>query len=87
MAATIAIATLIGALMNFTPIDPIKALFWSAVVNGVAAAPVMAMMMILTMRKDIMGKFTLPRVLKAIGWLATAVMALTIVAMVVTPFL
>ncbi len=83
----IAAATIIGAILNFTPIDPIKALFWSAVINGVAAAPVMAMMMIMTMRKDIMGAFTLPRALQAIGWLATAVMAMTIVAMVVTPFL
>jgi NRAMP (natural resistance-associated macrophage protein)-like metal ion transporter len=84
--AAIAVATLIGAIMNFTPIDPIKALFWSAVVNGVAAAPVMAMMMILTMRKDIMGQFTLPLPLQAIGWLATAVMTMTIVAMAVTAF-
>ena len=56
-------------------------------INGVAAAPVMAMMMIMTMRKDIMGAFTLPRALQALGWLSTAVMAMTIVAMVVTPFL
>jgi Mn2+/Fe2+ NRAMP family transporter len=80
----IAAATIIGAIMNFTPIDPIKALFWSAVVNGVVAAPVMAMMMILTMRRDIMGSFTLPRPLQAVGWCATIVMALTIVAMAVT---
>jgi Mn2+/Fe2+ NRAMP family transporter len=80
----IAAATIVGAIMNFTPIDPIKALFWSAVINGVAAAPVMAMMMILTMRRDIMGTFTLPRTLQAVGWLATIVMALTIIAMGVT---
>ena len=80
----IAAATIIGAIMNFTPIDPIKALFWSAVVNGIVAAPVMAMMMILTMRRDIMGAFTLPRPLQAVGWLATIVMAATIVAMAVT---
>ena len=83
----IAAGTIIGALMNFSPIDPIKALFWSAVINGVAAAPIMAMMMILTMRRDIMGSFTLPRPLQIIGWLATIVMGLTIVAMVVTPFM
>jgi NRAMP (natural resistance-associated macrophage protein)-like metal ion transporter len=83
----IAVATIAGAVMNFTPIDPIKALFWSAVVNGVVAAPVMAMMMILTMRRDIMGSFTLPRPLQMIGWLATIVMAMTIVAMVVTAFI
>jgi NRAMP (natural resistance-associated macrophage protein)-like metal ion transporter len=80
----IAAATLIGAIMNFTPIDPIKALFWSAVINGVAAAPIMTMMMILSMRRDVMGSFTLPRPLQAIGWLATIVMGLTIVAMAVT---
>ena len=80
----IAVATIIGAVMNFTPIDPIKALFWSAVINGVAAAPIMAMMMILTMRRDIMGGFTLPRPLQIVGWLATIVMAMTIVAMAVT---
>jgi NRAMP (natural resistance-associated macrophage protein)-like metal ion transporter len=83
----LAAATLVGAILNFTPIDPIRALFWSAVVNGVAAAPIMAMMMILSMRKDIMGEFTLPRPLQAIGWLATVVMATTIVAMVVTAFM
>jgi Mn2+/Fe2+ NRAMP family transporter len=83
----IAVATAIGGVMNFTPIDPIKALFWSAVVNGVAAAPIMAMMMILTMRRDIMGDFTLPRPLQGLGWLATLVMATTIVAMAVTAFL
>jgi NRAMP (natural resistance-associated macrophage protein)-like metal ion transporter len=82
----IAAATILGAAMNFSPIDPIKALFWSAVVNGVAAAPVMAMMMLLTMRRDVMGTFTLPRALQVAGWLATLVMALTIVAMVVTAF-
>ncbi len=60
--------------MNFTPIDPIKALFWSAVINGVAAAPIMAMMMLMTMRRDVMGEFTLPRGLLVIGWLATGVM-------------
>ena len=79
-------ATIVGAALNFSPIDPIKALFWSAVVNGVAAAPVMAMMMMLTVRKDIMGQFTLSLPLKLIGWVATAVMALTVVAMVFTAF-
>ena len=82
----IAAATLIGAVMNFTPIDPIKALFWSAVINGVAAAPIMAMMMLLTMRRDIMGGFTLPRALQAIGWIATIVMGVATVAMIVTAF-
>jgi Mn2+/Fe2+ NRAMP family transporter len=45
--AAIAIATLIGAVLNFRPLDPIKALFWSAVINGVAAVPIMVMIMLL----------------------------------------
>jgi len=66
----------IGAVMNFTPIDPIKALFWSAVINGVVAVPVMAMMMLLAVRRAVMGKFVLPRSLQVIGWIATAVTGL-----------
>jgi NRAMP (natural resistance-associated macrophage protein)-like metal ion transporter len=79
--ATIAMAMVIGAGLNFSAIDPIKALYWSAVVNGVVAVPVMVMMMRLTMRKTIMAGFTLPRPLQAIGWLATGVMAVTVAAM------
>ncbi len=45
--AVIAVATLLGVLLNFSPIDPIKALFWSAVINGVVAVPVMVLMMML----------------------------------------
>ncbi|MDB5562770.1 MAG: natural resistance-associated macrophage family protein [Hyphomicrobiales bacterium] len=81
---TIVLATLVGAAMNFSAIDPIKALFWSAVINGIVAAPVMAAMMLLGQRKDVMGKFTLPRGLRIFGWFATTVMALTVVALAVT---
>ena len=48
---TIALATLVGAILNFTPLDPIKALFWSAVINGVAAVPIMVMIMLMASRK------------------------------------
>jgi NRAMP (natural resistance-associated macrophage protein)-like metal ion transporter len=82
--ATIAIATIIGAGLNFTPIDPIKALFWSAVINGVVAVPVMAIMMLLATRPKIMGRFTLTRGLVIVGWLATGVMALAAVGMLIT---
>ncbi|UAK23086.1 NRAMP family divalent metal transporter [Sphingomonas nostoxanthinifaciens] len=71
----IAVATALGVLMNLTPIDPIKALFWSAVINGVAAVPIMALMMIMSTNKRVMGNFQLPIGSKLIGWLATAVMA------------
>jgi NRAMP (natural resistance-associated macrophage protein)-like metal ion transporter len=82
--ATIAVATLIGILTNFVDIDPIKALFWSAVLNGVVAVPLMIVMMLMTMRPEVMGNFILPRPLWAMGWLSTAVMAFTVVTMFAT---
>ncbi|MGX5826853.1 Nramp family divalent metal transporter [Mesorhizobium sp. 43Arga] len=80
--ATIAVATLLGACLNFTPVNPIKALYWSAVVNGVVAVPVMAVMMLMTARRDIMGESTVPLLIRAIGWIATAVMAVAAIVMI-----
>jgi len=74
----------IGVGLNFTKIDPIKALFWSAVINGVVAVPVMVMMMLLSSRRAVMGRFVLPGPLKVIGWLATAVMGAAAVGMFAT---
>jgi Mn2+/Fe2+ NRAMP family transporter len=82
--ATIVIATAIGALMNFTPINPIKALFWAAVINGIVAVPVMAVMMLLSTKTAIMGRFTVHGPLRFVGCLATAVMAVAAVAMFVS---
>jgi len=82
----IAAATLIGVALNFTPIDPVKALYWSAVLNGLAAVPVMAVMMHLSHRKAIMGTFTLPVALSVLGWISTAVMGLAAVALIVSWF-
>ncbi len=79
--ATIAAGMVLGAALNFSAIDPIKALYWSAVLNGVVAVPVMAVMMHLTMRPAIMSRFTLPTGLRVMGWLATAAMAATVLAM------
>ena len=81
---TIVAATAIGALMNFTPIDPIKALVVAAVINGVVSVPVMAVMMLLATRDKVMGVFTINRALLWTGWLATAVMAAAVVAMAVS---
>jgi NRAMP (natural resistance-associated macrophage protein)-like metal ion transporter len=80
----IAVATLVGATLNFTPLDPIKALFWSAVINGVAAVPIMIMIMHLSSRRAVMRQFALGPVLKTFGWLATAVMAAAAVGMFAT---
>jgi Mn2+/Fe2+ NRAMP family transporter len=85
--STIAAATAIGVLINFLPIDPIKALYWSAVINGVVAAPVMAIMMLMTSNSRIMGQFKISRPLQVIGWTATLVMAAATVGMVVTQFI
>lgn len=84
--AMIAAATAIGVGLNFTAIDPIKALYWSAVLNGVVAVPVMIAMMHLSMRRKIMAGYTLPLPLLVLGWLATIVMAVTVLAMVATWF-
>ena len=81
---TIAVATLIGIFINFIDLDPIKALFWSAVLNGVVAVPLMVVMMIMTMRPKVMGAFTLPRALSVVGWLSTVVMAVTVAIMFLT---
>jgi NRAMP (natural resistance-associated macrophage protein)-like metal ion transporter len=80
----IIVATVIGGSMNFVGIDPIKALFWSAVINGVAAVPIMAMIMHMASHRPAMGHFSIGRGLKALGWLATAVMAAAAVGMFAT---
>ena len=82
--AIIALATLGGVLLNFTSIDPIKALFWSAVINGVIALPIMVVMMLLGSNARVMGRFTIGKRLRWLGWLATAVMGAAVVAMFVT---
>ena len=74
--ATIAVATLCGVGLNFTSLDPVKALYWSAVVNGVLAAPLMGVMMVIAINPRVMGRLTLPRPMLVVGWLATLVMTL-----------
>ncbi len=81
---TIAVATCIGAALNFTALDPIKALFWSAVINGVAAVPIMVMIMLIASRRQVMGQFKLTPLLSTLGWLASAVMAAAAIGMFAT---
>jgi NRAMP (natural resistance-associated macrophage protein)-like metal ion transporter len=78
--ATIAVATLMGVAINFTPVDPVQALYWAAVVNGILAAPLMAVMMLIATNRRAMGRLVLPRWMVAVGWLATLVMALASIA-------
>lgn len=77
----IATATLIGVALCFTPLNPIQALYWSAVINGVISVPIMALMMGMAARPAIMGTLTISRRLRALGWLCTAVMAVAVLAM------
>jgi len=81
---TLAGATLLGIGITLTPINPIDALYWSAVINGVIAVPVMVVMMLMTARHKIMGEFTVRGPLKWLGWTATAVMAACVGGMVLS---
>jgi len=72
--ATIAVTTLSGASLSAIGIDPARALYWAAVVNGILAAPLMATMMLIVSNPRAMGRLTVSRRTKILGWLATAVM-------------
>ena len=79
--AIIAVATLIGVGLTFTPLDPIKMLFWSAVINGVISVPMIVAMMLLVSNTGLMQRFAIPRVLKVTGWTAAGIMFLVLVAL------
>ncbi len=74
-------ATLLGVAMNFGSINPIKALFWSAVLNGVTAVPIMITMMMMTSNRKVIGTVKLPRPQKIIGWIATSIMLIVAAGM------
>ena len=65
-------------------IDPVKALFWAAILNGVVAAPLMAIIVVMASSKKVMGQFVIPRHLKATGWLAASVMLCACIGVFVT---
>ncbi len=80
--AVLALSVGLGVALNFTALDPIKALYWSAVINGVLAAPIMTVMMLLVRRKSVMGDLVVSGPVYWLGWIATAAMAMCIVGMV-----
>jgi NRAMP (natural resistance-associated macrophage protein)-like metal ion transporter len=80
----VAVATIGGVILNFTHLDPIQALVWTAEINGVIAIPIMAVMMLLAARTDIMGQFVIRPRLRGLGWTATGVMAASVFAMFAT---
>jgi Mn2+/Fe2+ NRAMP family transporter len=83
---TLAASTVLGMVITLTPFDPIKALYWSAVINGVVAVPVMTVMMLMTVRHKIMGKFIVVGWLRWLGWASTGAMAACVAGMVVGLF-
>jgi Mn2+/Fe2+ NRAMP family transporter len=84
--AVIALAVALGLVMDWSGFDPIKALFWSAVVNGVIAVPMMFAMMIVVGSRKQMGEFVAGRGLKLLGWTSTLVMLAAALAMAATAF-
>jgi Mn2+/Fe2+ NRAMP family transporter len=79
----IAVSVLAGLFIQYSPISPMKALFWSAVINGVVAVPLMIVIIVLVSKKTVMGDFTASRPIVILGWIATAVMGLAAVRMLI----
>lgn len=82
--AAIALATLVGVLLDFSPIDPVKTLLWSAVINGVISVPLMIAMMRIATQQKVMCRFVIGSRLKWLAWLATGVMTVTVLAFALT---
>jgi len=79
----IAVSVLAGLFIQYSPISPMKALFWSAVINGVVAVPLMAVIILIASRKSVMGAFTVSLPIVILGWVATGVMGLAAVLMLI----
>jgi Mn2+/Fe2+ NRAMP family transporter len=79
----ISLSVLAALVLQYSPIDPMKGLFWSAVINGVVAVPLMVVIIVLVSKKSVMGAFTASRTLVILGWIATAVMGAAAVRMIV----
>jgi Mn2+/Fe2+ NRAMP family transporter len=79
----IAVSVLAGLIIQYSPISPMKALFWSAVINGVVAVPLMVVIILLATKKSVMGAYPATRSLVVLGWIATAIMGAAAVRMVI----
>jgi len=77
-------ATILGVCLNFVGIDPIRALFLSAVINGIVAVPLMFLLMLISEKRAIVGKFVLPLYLRVVGWIATGVMLIASLGFLIT---
>ena len=81
--AVIAISVLAGLVIQYSPISPMKALFWSAVINGVVAVPLMVVIILIASRKSVMGAYTSSRSIIVLGWIGAAVMGMAAALMLV----
>ena len=79
----IVVSVFLGLAIQYTPISPMKALFWSAVINGVIAVPLMVVVILLVSKKSVMGKFTASRPIVILGWVAVAVMGFAAIGMLI----
>jgi len=79
----IAVSVLAGLGIQYLPISPMKALFWSAVINGVVAVPLMAVIILLVSKKSVMGAYVASRPIIVLGWIATLVMGAAAVRMLI----
>jgi Mn2+/Fe2+ NRAMP family transporter len=80
--SALAASGVLGIVLTLSPIDPIKALYWSAVINGVVAVPVMSVMMLMTGERRVMGKFVVGGWLRWLGWASTTAMTICVIAMI-----
>jgi Mn2+/Fe2+ NRAMP family transporter len=80
----IVVATMAGVLLELSNVNPISALYWSAVLNGIAAVPLMAAMMVLAGRRKVMGRFTASGSLLVLGWAATLLMTAASVVLLIS---
>ncbi len=80
----LAVATLVGLALNFAGMNPIRALFWSAVINGVVSVPLMVVTLLMAVNPRVMGKFTLPLRLRVLGWIATVAMLVASIGLFAT---
>ena len=85
--STVALATIVGMVLNLTPLPPMTALFWSAVINGVVAVPVMIILMLIASNKKVMKQFVIGKPLRILGWATCVAMFAAVVGMAVTAFL
>jgi Mn2+/Fe2+ NRAMP family transporter len=81
--AVIAVSVLAGLIIQYSPISPMKALFWSAVINGIVAVPLMAVIILMASSTSVMGRFTSSRAIVTLGWIATAIMGIAAAMMLI----